>query len=90
MRKSANQWHLHFRPGHKDDHHDDDHHEEPPRPEVEDIKSEEEKPKPKPASASIFGKARPVDTTAREKEIEERLRKKSEEKEPDQKNGERY
>jgi len=31
-----------------------------------------------------------VDTTAREKEIEERLRKKSEEKEiPDQKNGER-
>jgi hypothetical protein len=43
----------------------------------------EEKPRP-----SIFGSAKPVDTTAREKEIEERLRKKSEEKH-DAENGER-
>ena len=37
----------------------------------------------KPKGASIFGQAKPVDTTAREKEIEERLRKKTTEEIPE-------
>ena len=36
---------------------------------------EERKTKPKPSAASIFGGAKPVDTTAREKEIEQKLNK---------------
>ena len=70
---------------HQDHHYRDHHHDEEPHKHEE----EEERPKPKPA-ASIFGQARPVDTTAREKEIEERLRKKSEERQPEPENGTRY
>lgn len=48
---------------------------------------EPEKPVPAPVpAASIFGQAKPVDTAAREREIEERLAKEKEvkvEKEPE-------
>jgi len=39
-------------------------------------------------AGSIFGQAKPVDTTAREKEIDERLKKRAEETEQSE-NGER-
>ncbi len=71
---------------HKDDpHHEEDHHKDHP-------KDEDERPPPaasKPKAASIFGQAKPVDTTAREREIEERLKKKSTEERPEVENGER-
>ncbi|XP_069119584.1 eukaryotic translation initiation factor 4B-like isoform X3 [Argopecten irradians] len=49
---------------------------------VEEPVKTEAVPKPKPAenrSASIFGNAKPVDTAAKEREIEERLKRKEEE-----------
>ena len=40
-----------------------------------DSEKENDCEKPKPEKPSIFGGAKPVDTSAREKEIEERLKK---------------
>ena len=71
-------------PHHEEDHHKDHHKDHP--------KDEDERPPPaasKPKAASIFGQAKPVDTTAREREIEERLKKKSTEERPEVENGER-
>lgn len=81
---------------HKDEGFEDGHHkEEGPSSHHEDeaaseVHKDDEDHKPaKPKAASIFGQAKPVDTTAREKEIEERLRKKSTEEKPEVENGER-
>lgn len=47
------------------------------------LKKEDDKPpqEEKPSAASIFGQAKPVDTAAREREIEQRLEKEKGEKE---------
>ena len=88
-------WILYFRAhkdeGFEDDHHKEEgpssHHEDEAAPEVH--KDDEDHKPAKPKGASIFGQAKPVDTTAREKEIEERLRKKTTEEKPEVENGER-
>lgn len=54
-----------------------------PKVEEEEVKQAEAEATPAPApvpSANIFGAAKPVDTTAREREIEARLAKASSEK----------
>merc|ERR1711899_100839 len=56
--------------------------EERQKAERRDSEKETDTEKPKPKGASIFGAAKPVDTSTREKEIEERLKKQKESKSP--------
>merc|ERR1712156_573619 len=56
--------------------------EERQKAERRDSEKENDTEKPKPKGASIFGAAKPVDTSTREKEIEERLKKQKESKSP--------
>ena len=62
--------------------------EERQKAERRDSEKENDTEKPKPKGASIFGAAKPVDTSTREKEIEERLKKQKESKSP--RNPDRY
>lgn len=52
----------------------------PPEEVAAAVVKEEVAPTPTPPAASIFGGARPVDTAAREREIEERLSKQKDDK----------
>ena len=62
--------------------------EERQKAERRDSEKENDSEKSKPKGASIFGAAKPVDTSTREKEIEERLKKQNDSKLP--RNVDRY
>uniref|UniRef100_A0A182QZN0 RRM domain-containing protein n=1 Tax=Anopheles farauti TaxID=69004 RepID=A0A182QZN0_9DIPT len=64
---------------------DDDESEQKPRDNGENVDPEPPRPRPTPVpAAKVFGDAKPVDTAAREREIEERLRLEQEERKREQ------